>query len=449
MKKWIIYGIAVVFIGFLCWKTNLLNDFVSMIENYHTHSLAERRAIAAKKQTGPILIGAVGAWDITNSNDVWEGINFAAETLNAKGGILNRQVKLLKYNNNARVRDGELIAKELANNLNVDVVIGYFLSEIAIKSSVILQNKGVLTMSSKSLNPMLTERPGYPLVFRCCPSSIDYADKLVNFLKKNNIENVIIYGEDDLYAKTGISNRFETAAFANSLHIVDRQTFYKTYNKNYVAKQLREWRDFYKFDAIFFDGAPETIPKVIKLARQEGIKGLILGYDNMDCDMFIDSLDQDPGNIVVCSAYNPQSTRPVVKEFIKNYHMKYGKNPSMYAAYGYDTLMSIAAAITQANSTVPGKIADALREIKYDGVTVSPLSFNDQGELKKSGVLLKMLDWKSKSFVVIDDAPTPGILKPIETAPSSPDAPLPLPPGGKTIQTFSPGKTATKPILKH
>lgn len=133
--------------------------------------------------------------------------------------------------------------------------------------------------------------------------------------------------------------------------------------------------------------------------------------------------------VIVSSCFNPQSERNTVKRFVEGYRKKYGTIPSMYAAHGYDALMSIAAAMEKTKSTVPAEVAETLRELSYNGISVSPLSFSPNGDLKDAGVVLKKLDEKTKTFQVIKDARIPGIYKP-PVSDEGPDGGMGPPPRG-------------------
>lgn len=80
-----------------------------------------------------------------------------------------------------------------------------------------------------------------------------------------------------------------------------------------------------------------------------------------------------------------------VEEFVKEYTDKFGEQPDRNAAQGYDALMLIAHAIDFANSSVPERIADSLRNVKnWQGVTGSH-TFNDMGDVTGKKLVVKMV----------------------------------------------------------
>ena len=70
-------------------------------------------------------------------------------------------------------------------------------------------------------------------------------------------------------------------------------------------------------------------------------------------------------------------------------------------AAGYDAVRLAAAAITAAKSTEPAKIRDALKTIRFDGLT-GMLQFDGQGQARPVQSISKIVDGKPQVVVLIN-----------------------------------------------
>ena len=71
------------------------------------------------------------------------------------------------------------------------------------------------------------------------------------------------------------------------------------------------------------------------------------------------------GGLTFATPYTPLSTDPMSKKFVKLYQAKYGEDPNLYAAQGYDAALFLALGIKNAGKTVSrATVAKALSKIK-------------------------------------------------------------------------------------
>jgi branched-chain amino acid transport system substrate-binding protein len=106
------------------------------------------------------------------------GAELAVADLNAKGGVLGQQVRLIEADDFCDSEQAVAAAKKLVSD-GVIVVVGHFCSHASIAASAIYQAAGVLMITPASVNLMLTEL-GRANVFR-----LNYRDDAAGVMAGN------------------------------------------------------------------------------------------------------------------------------------------------------------------------------------------------------------------------------------------------------------------------
>jgi branched-chain amino acid transport system substrate-binding protein len=109
------------------------------------------------------MTGATNAWV---GEQVEHGAAMAVADLNAAGGVLGQQVRLITVDDYCDPEQAIAAAKKLVSE-GVIFVVGHFCSHSSIPASAIYEAAGILMMSPGSSNPTLTEL-SRANVFRFC-----------------------------------------------------------------------------------------------------------------------------------------------------------------------------------------------------------------------------------------------------------------------------------------
>jgi branched-chain amino acid transport system substrate-binding protein len=135
-------------------------------------------------------------------------------------------------------------------------------------------------------------------------------------------------------------------------------------------------------DAIFFGGYYAQAGKLVKQLREGGVKGRFLSGDG--------SLDKGlaqgaggttaDGSVIGCPCLiDPSGTAGAAsKKFAQDYKAKFGADPAIYSAEGYDAATAFIAAV-KAGNTTPEKINSFLSTIDVPGVS-KEIKFSSAGE---------------------------------------------------------------------
>jgi len=346
--------------------------------------VAKEREAWSDDPNNNITIAVVGP--IEETFGFLDGIMLAAEEVNKSGGIDNRQIEVLKFDDKGLTMEGINIAQELADNPEVMAVIGHWNSHVTLPVASIYENAELLMITAMTTNPELTEN-GYNYIFRNIPNDVKMGEEMARFAKLQDHKRMVIYYSDDDYGK-GIADSFENSAESIGVSIVDRTTYFV--DDHMFDRTMKRWKAL-NFDGVFIaDTMPSAGEFILKL-REVYPEIPIMGADGLDYPDFIDVLGPAAEGAAVATLYDPTDQNPKLKQFVEEFKGVYGKDPDSYAVQGYETLKLLAGAMELTDNPTPQETAEALRSMKqWPGLT-GVLNVEENGEVTGKVIYKKIV----------------------------------------------------------
>jgi len=350
---------------------------------------AGRRAERAAVARGDILVGAGGPWTTAKGKALWAGMELAQEEINAAGGIGGRRLRFVKGDDGNSVDVGREVAQGFVDDPDMTAVIGHIDSYVSLPNSIMYEYYGMLMICPLSTAPKLT-RQGFRRVFRTIPDDAVFGTQLARFAGKRGLRRVMIYQVQNAYG-TGLANAFERECEALGIAVPDRLSYDSASDAAVFRRDLALWRENFAFDGILVAGSIPHAPLFIKEARALGIRAAILTGEGLDTPEFVNLAGEAAEGTFVGSAFLPDDPRPETRAFVDAYRRKHGTVPDAKAAQGYDTVRLLARGIEEAGSTVPDRVAGALRGMTgWTGATGN-YRFDDRGDLADRDILIKVV----------------------------------------------------------
>jgi branched-chain amino acid transport system substrate-binding protein len=348
----------------------------------------QQRAKQARKAKGDVMIGAVAPWG-SSCHTLWQGIEMAVEEINTGGKILNRKIRIVKRDDKASVNEGQIIAQQFVENLDMVAVVGHYDSYISNSISIIYEYYGLLMLTPSSTSPRLT-RQGFKRVFRSIPNDELFGMELAIFCQKMGFRQMMICQKKDDYGE-GIANAFDSQCIKSGITILDRLSYDFLSASRHLEQDFTNWNRNFTFDAIFLAGAVLEDTVIVKEIRKTGIMVPIVSGDGLDNPDLIQAVGKAAESVFVGSIFHHDNPREEVQAFVKTYYERYSEVPDAQAAQGYDAIKLLAYAMEQAGTTVPDELAEALRSTKnFNGVT-GKYAFEQNGDLVERSILVKMV----------------------------------------------------------
>jgi branched-chain amino acid transport system substrate-binding protein len=365
---------------------------------------AEKRAYRAARAKGDILIGAGGPWSTSKGKALWAGMELALEEINAAGGIHGRALKAVKGDDESSVDVGREVARSFADNPDMDAVVGHMDSSLSLANSIMYEYYGMLMITPLSTAPELT-RQGFRRVFRTIPDNALFGAGLARFANSRSLKRVMIYQVRNAYG-ADLANGFEKECEALGIAVPGRLAYDSESGAGIFRRDLTYWMENYVFDAILAAGSIPDAPLFIKEARGLGIQVPIITGEGLDTPELVNLAGKAAEGTFVGSAFLPDSPRQETREFVAAFFQKYGMTPDAEAAQGYDTIRILAKAIEKAGSTIPDKVAEALRGTTgWTGVT-GIYRFDIYGNLAGRDIQMKVV--RDGELVLFKESTSPA-----------------------------------------
>lgn len=338
------------------------------------------RARRARATTGEVVIGAAWPWKARAGVLYWQGMELALDETNTEGGVRGRRLRILRADDEESVDRGRIVAQEFGKNPDVVAVIGHLQSYVTVPAAAIYELTGLVLVSPTATTSELTSH-GYSRVFRTIFTDAEVGRQMADFALQQGYRRAVIYYVRDEYGR-GMANAFEERTAGGDLRILDRQS----YDPNGVpsarmAEQTAELWETLDFDAVFIAGQDEPAAHLVAELRRRGIDAPILGGEALATSRYLEVGKTAVEGTVIGTPFLPEAPAPEVQRFAAAFRDRYGMEPDVGAALGYDAVRVLVQAMRTAPSVAPGDIADALHRTEgWKGVTGS-FTFDETGAL--------------------------------------------------------------------
>ena len=328
------------------------------------------------------LTGTTATFGISTRN----GIDMAIAEVNAAGGVLGKQVRVIVEDDQGRPEEAQTVVTKLITSDQVVAVLGEVASSRTLAAAPVAQSNGIPLITPSSTNPKVTEVGDY--IFRVC-----FIDPFQGFVMAKfasgtlNVRNVAILRDVKNDYSVGLANVF-AEEFAKMGGRIVADESYSEGDTDFSA-QLTSIRSRNP-DAIYVPGYYTEVALMARQARQLGITVPLMGGDGWDSPRLMEIGGEALNNSYFSNHYSPQDTSAVVQNFVKNYQAKYNQVPDALAALAYDAAKILFDAMERAGSTEPAAVRDAIAQTKgFRGVT-GTISINAERNADKPATIIKV-----------------------------------------------------------
>ncbi len=355
-----------------------------------------QRAERAAEAEGDILIGIVHT--SFPSNFFLEGVLLAIEEINQQGGLQERKLTPLIYNDKDDIDKADRIARKFAANKDVVAVIGHWTSSIAIPVSIIYEKAGILFISYGASSLGLTQYSG-DYTFRNIPTTKDYGIAMAEYASEKGFEKIAVFHDRGAVHKN-FANFFKKEAVARGVEIVaTRSYFNEDRNFKELVSFLKKEPD--SFDALALFGLMPATAYLLNDLREMEISVPMIGGSGLDYPELFTIAGGSAEELILPSVFRSSYPDKRTRSFVKKFKKKFNVMPDQWAAQGYDAVSLFAYAVQESESAVPADMASHLRFLeKWKGVT-GGYSFTPEGDISGKEIFFKKV--KNGRFYFLDD----------------------------------------------
>ena len=332
------------------------------------------------------LTGGIATFGISTKN----GSELAFQEVNAKGGVLGKQIKLLVEDDQSKPEEAGTVVTKLINQNNVSAVLGHVASSHSLAAGPICQSNQIPMISPSSTNPRVTQVGNY--IFRVCFIDPFQGAVMAKFAADTlKLKKVAILVDVRSDYSVGLQTFFRQQFRQLGGEVVVEQS-YSQGDSDFRA-QLTAIKAANP-EAVYLPGYYTEVGTIVHQARELGITVPFLGGDGWDSPKLWEIGGPSLNGCYLSNHYSTDDPNPAVQKFVADYKAKYGQTPDALAALAYDAARILAASIEKAGSTDGPKVRDAIAATRdFPGVTGS-ISINADRNAVKPAVILKIENGK-------------------------------------------------------
>ena len=337
-----------------------------------------KKQIETLTMKGVIKLGVAGA----HSGDLAsygipsvKAAELVVKDVNAKGGILGRQVVLLVEDDVCKPEVATNTATKLLSE-GVDVVMGHICSGATKAALGIYKSENIICISPSATNPPLTQSGDYPNFYRTIASDDAQAKLEVDFaldvLKAKKI--AVLHDKGD-YGKglAEFAKRFIEEDSRAEVVLYEGVTPGAVDYSAVVQKVRRS-----KADAVIFGGYHPEASKIIMQMRKKRMKTPFISDDGVKDDTFIKVAGKYAEGVYATGPRDTSSNPLAIAA--NNAHKKaYGADPGAFFLNAYAATQALLNAIEKAGSTDYEKVSKALKT-EYVETPLGKIKFDDKGD---------------------------------------------------------------------
>lgn len=330
------------------------------------------------------LSGPIAVYGQTTLN----GIKLATEELNKKGGIKGEKVELIIEDNKGDAAEAVNAVKKMINVNKIKALLGPVISTNSLAVAPIMQENKIPMLTPTGTNITITEVGDY--VARTCFIDQFQGQVMGAFAIKNlKAKNAVIMTDDNSDYSEGLAEEFKKVFEAGGGKILDTVSYVA--NDVDFSSQLTKIK-MKKPEVIFIPGYYSEVSLIVKQARELRIDSVFLGGDGWDNGKLFEIAGDAIKGSFISTHFSAESEDEQIQNFLKNYKARFGEDPSVLSALGYDAANVMYAAMEKAENLEGINIKNEINKTKdFKGVT-GVLSLDENRNAIKSAFVLEAKD---------------------------------------------------------
>ena len=324
------------------------------------------------------------------------GAQAAVDEINAKGGVLGKQIKLDFEDDQCDPKQAVSIANRIVGN-GVMFIDGHACSGASIPASAVYAEAGALMMSPASSNPVMTDdaaAKGWSTIMRLYTRD-DAQGAFIGpwIAKKYAGKNVVILHDKSAYGQ-GVADAVRATMNESGL----KEVAYEGINageKDYSAlvTKLKEM----KTDVVYFGGFHPEAGLILRQSAEQNLKYQLIMPDSIASPEFWQVAGPAGEGTMFVVPSDPQA-KPEAKEAIEKIKAG-GFVPEGFTLFSYAVIQAFAQGIERAGSEDPVKVAEALKNGEPIKTVIGEVVFDEKGDLKNASYDINQ--WHDGSYAPI------------------------------------------------
>ncbi|GAA0853063.1 branched-chain amino acid ABC transporter substrate-binding protein [Streptosporangium amethystogenes subsp. fukuiense] len=352
----------------------------------------------AAGKDGPIVLGMLipqSGSEAAIGPYMSNAAQLAIDEINAKGGVLGRQLELKTADDACDAQSAAAGANKLVTE-GVDVSVGGYCSGATLPTLPIFGKAGIPMIIPAANSQELVDQK-LEHVFLINGTGSQQAAAAEKWITKQGSKSVALMHDNTSYSKD-IALRTQSlleapggAEATITEAVTPKESDYSANITNVLAK---------KPDFVYWTGYFQEGGLIARQLRQAGYKGSIMVGDGSVSPKLVEIAGAEAAEGLYATMTQTPDTLEGAEGWIDAYRKKYGAEPGPYSNQAYDAVRLAAEAVTKAGGTDGTKVIAALEAIDGFPMFSGPLKFTPEHTLANGG--FQILVVKSDKFALQD-----------------------------------------------
>jgi branched-chain amino acid transport system substrate-binding protein len=265
----------------------------------------------------------------------------------------------------------------LIDDEGVDLIVGAISSRVTLAIAPICEAERVLLMSPSSSSPDISQAGDY--IYRNYPSDIREGTSMAKFAKDLALEQVAIIAMDDEFGH-GLRDVFTQQYESRFREVVGSFDFTDGGDDSQLEGIVQKTVEL-EPDGIYLVGYEQEVAELLKLLSDSDIEAVVMTSSAVTSNLVRMAGEASENVVFPQSIFELDSTETSVASFVRAFRAKYGEDPDVYAAHGYDAVMILVTAINRVSRTDPDNVRIGLNGIQqYEGAA-GRTTFDKNGDV--------------------------------------------------------------------
>lgn len=355
------------------------------------------------QESGGLKIGDISSYNRWAAFTVpyRNGWQLALDEINASGGVLGKKVTAASRDDGATPTDAVRAAEELVTRDGATVLMGGYLSNVALAIADYAKQKKVVYVASIAATDSLTMDQGNRYTFHLRANVYMYANMLAEQARALGVKRWAIVAPNYEFGHSA-AEAFKKVLKDKVPDVVFVAEQYPPLGKidgGAISNALEEAKPDGIFSALF--GAD-----MAQFARDGIARGLfdsryVLSIASGYPEYLAPMRDQVPIGWITHGYPWSEIDIPEHKKFVEAYRAKFGEPPGAFSMMGYIQLMMIRDAVTKAKSVAPDDIVSAMKGMHFESI-VGPLQIREIDNKVSLGTWVGKLGIKNGAGAFVD-----------------------------------------------
>jgi branched-chain amino acid transport system substrate-binding protein len=319
-----------------------------------------------------------------DGQSVVEGAKMAEEEINAKGGVLGKTIRLVVEDGKADPAESVNAAEKLLVRDQVPVIMGAWASSATLAVMPVMKKNTTALIVETATSLKVTDPPSEWVYRICSNSAIDGLLMEKYLVPTLGLTKVAFMAANNDFGRAVVTFWGEAVKKKGGTVVL---TEYHAPGEINFAPSLTKISTS-GADSIIITSDIQTASNIIKQTYELGLTKIKRMVTNgIPSEAIVKLAGTEASEGVLVHNYwvpfaPPKGQEAKNKQFVDKYTARYPNKPvDKYAAFGYDGICVIAEAIRTARSADPGKIKEALKKTKIDGLTGN-IQFDDKNQAR-------------------------------------------------------------------